>query len=79
MTCRLFTPAEKAVNEAIKKGKKLERRPDEIRETEKRDIRNRYKNTTEFKIPDGTQRGLLNLDLTRYYYHRLRLIGKGLN
>lgn len=37
-----------------------ERLPGERRETEEHDIRNGYKNTAEFKIPDGTQRGIFS-------------------
>ena len=42
---------------AHEQGKRL---PGEKRETEKFDISNGYKNTAEFKIPDGTQRGIFS-------------------
>ena len=47
----------KTGNSVHEQGKRL---PGESRETEKHDIRNGYKNTAEFTIPDGTQRGIFS-------------------
>jgi len=47
----------KTGNSVPEEGKRL---PGERMETEKFDISNGYKNTAEFKIPDGTQRGIFS-------------------